>query len=526
MTPEQLFKIYEKAKSTKQSWDTRYDEVFKYTMPSRNGYFSKNGQGYDEKRENLFSSVGEASADEFVNRIQGDVFPIDFNWIKMEAGVLVPEDDKEKYNKSLDGISKVLGELKNKSNFDTAISECLYDLVAGTFVLSLLEGTEESPFNFQPIPIKDFCYEEGKMGEVAYIFRNLEMEVNMIKQQWFEAEDMNLSDYCKEGKGQSIELLETTYKDYDTNKWIYEVFVKEDKSIIVRREMKSCPFIVFRWTKASNEIYGRGTGLKALPDLKTLNKILENSLTAQAYQLPIFLAQEDGLFDIDNVILEAGAIIPVPSTATGNPSLTPLQVGGNFDITTYGIQDMIMRVQKIMLASTLPADNSGQRMTATEVAQRQSDLMTSLGAVYGRLFSELYTPLIKRMVEIAQKFGYLKDEFDIDTINSFKTNVVINTPVALQLKKQETMSAVNSIQLFQTFDPNLSLFQASVDTKELGRRLLLNSGVPSDLVFSKDKIKANLQQGKEDQAQGNQDSLDADANRQKDIDNNKAEANK
>ena len=35
------------------------------------------------------------------------------------------------------------------------------------------------------------------------------------------------------------------------------------------------PFINFRWQKAPSETYGRSPVMKALPDIKTLNKVVE-----------------------------------------------------------------------------------------------------------------------------------------------------------------------------------------------------------------------------------------------------------
>ena len=37
----------------------------------------------------------------------------------------------------------------------------------------------------------------------------------------------------------------------------------------------SPPFINFRWLKAPGEVYGRSPVMKALPDIKTANKVVE-----------------------------------------------------------------------------------------------------------------------------------------------------------------------------------------------------------------------------------------------------------
>jgi len=505
LTIEQILKKYEKAKGIKNSWDIHYDRVFDYTMPSRNDIYTRNTDGsYEERREYLFTSVGEQSADEFVNRLQGDIFPIGFDWISLKAGVNTSKAEIDSLNKRLKAVTDIANKYKNISNFDTAISEFFYDLVAGTSVLMVLEGNKDKPLNFVAVPIKEFCIDEDGKGSVGYLWRSYKLKGRDIKSKWIEAENQEYED------DKEYDLLESVYKYKD--KWIFCVIEQSEKKKIIQRESKESPILCMRWTKASGEVYGRGVGMKALRDLKTLNKVMENSLIAQGFTLPMFLAQQDGMLDVDNIVIEPGAVIPVPSTATGNPSITPLQINTNHDISTYKTEEIAMGIKKTMMASTLPGELKSN-MTATEVMQRQQDLMINLGSTYGRLYSEIYEPLVKRIIEILLRRELIGD-FDLNTVNGLDITVDINTPIALGQKQQQNIAMIRTIEMFMGLDPTGAMLQAIINVPSTAKRLTEQSGFPADLIFSEDMIKANLTKNASNQKQAMDEEKDDDATRE------------
>ena len=56
------------------------------------------------------------------------------------------------------------------------------------------------------------------------------------------------------------------------------------------------PYVVPRYLKASNEIYGRSPGMNSLPDVKVLNKMVEVSMKAAQKQVdPPLLVPDDAM---------------------------------------------------------------------------------------------------------------------------------------------------------------------------------------------------------------------------------------
>ena len=116
-------------------------------------------------------------------------------------------------------------------------------------------------------------------------------------------------------------------------------------------------------------------------------------------------ADDDGVLNPATIRLVPGTIIP---KAVGSAGLTPLATPGRFDISQLVLSDLRQRIRHSLLVDQLgPVSDS--RMTATEVLQRASEMARLLGATYGRLQSELLTPLVQRALSILRRRGEIPD---------------------------------------------------------------------------------------------------------------------
>jgi hypothetical protein len=149
--------------------------------------------------------------------------------------------------------------------------------------------------------------------------------------------------------------------------------------------------------------------MKALPDIKTANKVVELILkNATIAVTGIWLAEDDGVLNPANIQLVPGAIIP---KAVGSKGLTALESPGKFDVSQLVIKDLRERIKHALLGDKLGQINDTEKMTATEVIERSDEMIMILGATYGRLQSELLSPIIDRAINILRKRGEIPDIF-------------------------------------------------------------------------------------------------------------------
>jgi len=172
--------------------------------------------------------------------------------------------------------------------------------------------------------------------------------------------------------------------------------------LLAEGRFSESPFVAFRWLKVSGETYGRSPVQKALPDIRTANKVVELILkNASIAATGMWMAEDDGVLNPATIRLVPGAIIP---KAPGSSGLTPLAAAGNFDVSQLVLDDLRTRIRAALLADRIATpDKPG--MTATEVLERGAQGAKLLGATYGRLQAELLTPLVGRCLSILRRRG-------------------------------------------------------------------------------------------------------------------------
>lgn len=502
---EEILKRHEKANEEHSRFREMYEDVFEYGMPGRYKTVNKNKTSGTKNRDNLFASVFEQACDKFVQSFQSLICPVNVDWIDFEAGHMFTQNGQNasEVNNELSKIANICNIYKGASNFDTAFTEMSYDIIPGTACLCALEGTPDKPLRFSTIPFVDLKMEEGIDGEIDTYYRSIKIKNCLVEQQWQGAKHT-----YEHGKDdEEVELVECTYYDYDIRKWHYAVVSKKGK-FIVERIYKCSPFIDLRWSKCAGETYGRGPGLKVISDVKSLNKIKEYSLRALAFTIPTFTCTLDEGYNPEMFELIPGALNPVPSNATANPTVRQLQVNPMPELANYNMTNLEMNIKQAMFDTTIPNDPQ-KGMTALEISTRVAMLDNTLNNAFGRMLEFLYR-LTRRIIEILQRFGIISNELDVGAFNGFGYKIKINTRLANQQTQQEINQILQSLQYMASLDPQGAYTQKVLKLNELVPYLLEKMGIPNQFIRTSDEIEALNQQEAEAMAMQQQAMMEMD----------------
>ena len=187
------------------------------------------------------------------------------------------------------------------------------------------------------------------------------------------------------GGDAQIHYLQSRWQ-LDEGSWVDDALqaAEPDRPVLLADgRFAESPCVAFRWLKAPGETYGRGPVMKALPDIRTANTVVEMVLkNASIAVTGIWQAEDDGVLNPATVRLVPGTIIP---KAPGSAGLTPLAAPGNFDISQLVLNDLRARIRASMLADRLGPPQDA-KMTATEVLERGAQTARLLGATYGRSY--------------------------------------------------------------------------------------------------------------------------------------------
>lgn len=374
-----LQNLYKRALDLRGPWLNRWDSARRYTMPTA-----------DDDVATLFDGTAADAVDNLAASIYSLLTPPESLWLS-----LVPESP-DSPNASI--ATNALRANLNDSNFYTTIHQCYLDLVVlGTACLFMAENPigAASAFTFTAIPMSDIAILNGA------IFHTTSLSAREVLEKyptW--TPPANLRDTIKRDPETPLKLVQCLIGN-DFTAWL-DVGGDIENNIVSTGTFETNPYLIFRWSLASGELYGRGPVLRALPDIKTANKVVELVLKNATIAVSgIWQADDDGVINLNNINLTPGAIIP---KAVGSSGLTPLASGADFDVSQLILKDLRERIRHALLADRLGI-LSEKEMTATEIMARNADMMRILGATYGRLLHEFIRPLCERGLQILSRRG-------------------------------------------------------------------------------------------------------------------------
>ena len=459
LKPSELKKRYENANRAKDQWRAIYEDAYRYALPMRNlydGYYDGNVPGQD-KMSKVFDSTAIQSTQKFANRLQSGVFPPQREWCRLMPGDEIPEERQIEVQRILDDYGKKMSAVMRQSQFDMSMGEFLLELAIGTAVMLIQPGDEVQPIRYTCIPTFLIAYEEGPFGKVEKVYRRIKRPFGVLDQEF---PDIKIPDSMKSRYGSDeteiVDLIEGTYYDKLTGNYHYQIIDEMGRDELVYRDLKSFPWVIARYMKASGERYGRGPVLTALPDIKSLNKVKELILKSSSLSIAgVYTASDDGVLNPNTVRIVPGAIIPV--ARNGGPqgeSLKPLPRPGDTQLSQMVTGELVASIKAILMDESLPPDTMSAR-SALEIQERMKQLSQNLGASYGRLINETMIPVVKRTLEVMNDVGMIELPLKV---NGLQVKIAPTAPLAMAQNMGKVEETLNFMQLTSQMGPQGQVF--------------------------------------------------------------------
>ncbi len=498
-------KKYEKAKTIRLQFEDLYDEIFEYCLPQRQGF--KNYTPGQRRDDRIFDETATVGVQEFASRLQSGLVPNFARWADFVAGSEVPEEESESINNELDKVTEYVFEIIQTSNFAQEIHECFIDLALGTAVLLVEEGDAVNPIRFHSIPLPHVVLDTGPDGRIDHVYREREIkseDMMIAYPNGVFSETMTKNMQTGEKKCKILEVSCRIYDDPNEEHYAFMVIDVENKHLILREDFRgvgSNPFIAFRWSKASGEIYGRGPAVNALSAIKTCNLTIEMVLeNAQMAISGIYQMDDDGVINTDTINLVPGTVIP---KAPGSQGLQPIRAAGSFDVANLVLNDMRNNIKRALYNDML-GDPNKTPASATEIAERMADLSRKIGSAFGRLQAEMVQPVLQRIIFLLRKQGRI----EIPTVNGREVKIKSVSPLAQAQSNQDIVSFDRFLELIQgRFGPEVT--NLLVSSEEAAVYLAKKFGVPDNLIRDVGERKQIVEMAQQMQQQGLQENVQA-----------------
>ncbi|PCH98496.1 MAG: hypothetical protein COB84_01915 [Rhodobacteraceae bacterium] len=476
----QLLKRFKAAQTEYELFRSIHQEAYDFTAPQRETFrFRSPGQ---EKNRHVYDSTATEGTVTHVGRIKSATMPSWKEWFKFTAGSIVPEDQIAAVNKDLEAGTKTFFNALNHSNFDTEIDPSLTDWTVGTGAIIMDSGelSGRDLFRFTNVPLAELYPEKAVKGRVRSGWRKQKLPVGHIKQLWPKAKLTDkLVKMIAKNPETEIDVL-NGYLFNTKDKLYYNVVIREsEKHILFEQSFNTQRLIIFRADVIPGETFGRGPSIRLLPDIRSLNKIVEFDLRALALNVGgIFTGVNDGIFNPNTVRLAPQTIIPVASNSTTNPTLASVFSGGNAADVEVRVKDLRERIDKAYFANPM-GDISDSVRTLGEQMARLQDMLKQRGASLGRLRSELIDRIAETGVDILQELG----KFPKIKVDGEQVTLKHTSPLA----QAEDLDDFEAIQTWASANIAIvgpEVFMGTAKVEDFPKVTARQLGIPADLIRS------------------------------------------
>ena len=494
-----LLSRFDKLKSQRQNWESHWQDVADYMQPRKADVTKQRSRG-DKRMELIFDSSPIQAVELLAASLHGMLTNPSTPWftLRFKDEDVDGEDEAKLW---LQSATDAMYTAFNRSNFQQEIFELYHDLITFGTAAMFIEEDNDDLIKFSTRHINEVFIAENDKGRIDTIYRKFNISARAAVQKFGNKVSSDITATVKKDPYSEIDIIHAVYPRDDFNP------TKKDKSnmpfesvyieVKTGNELsvsgfKEFPFVVPRYLKASNEIYGRSPAMTALPDVKMLNEMSKTTIKAAQKQVdPPLLVPDDGF------------LLPVRTVPGGlnfyrsgtRDRIEPLNIGANNPLGLNMEEQRRDSIRSVFYVNQLMMQD-GPQMTATEVIQRNEEKMRLLGPVLGRLQSELLKPLIDRVFSILLRNNMLPQAPEFLSGRDIEIEYV--SPLAKAQKSSELQSIMRAIEILGSLANVAPVFDY-VNFDNLVKHLADIVGVPQKILKSQSQVNAERQQAQQQQ---------------------------
>jgi hypothetical protein len=496
-----LLSRFDRLQGQRENWETHWQEVADYMQPRKADVTKRRARG-DKRMEQIFDSSPIQAVELLAASLHGMLTNPSTPWftLRFKDEEIENEDEAKLW---LEASTDAMYTAFNRSNFQQEIFELYHDLITFGTAAMFIEEDDDDIIKFSTRHINEVFIAENDKGRIDTIYRKFKISARAAIQKFGEAVSADVQTKAKKDPYEEVEILHAVYprSDFNPNKkdkanMPFESVYMEYKNgnELSVGGFREFPFVVPRYLKASNEIYGRSPAMTALPDVKMLNEMCKTTIKAAQKQVdPPLLVPDDGF------------LLPVRTVPGGlnfyrsgtRDRIEPLNIGANNPLGLNMEQQRRDSIRAVFYVNQLMMQD-GPQMTATEVIQRNEEKMRLLGPVLGRLQSELLKPLIDRVFAVLLRNNMLPQAPDF--LSGRDVEIEYVSPLAKAQKSTELQSIMRAVEILGSLANVAPVFDY-VNFDNLVKHLADIVGVPQKILKTQSQVNAERQQAAQQQEQ-------------------------
>jgi len=434
MTPKEIKQQFEQIENERSAVELDWREAEKYCYPqAANSESPKTDPINKQDRWELVDSTGIEDTLKLSKALVSFIVPPNLPWVGFDIqsggkSVFTSEDDDPSDERKawITDVSKRVQWEFDQSNFgrETSLafrSTVVYGICGLLFQEYFDMARERKQFHFTSLSPWEIYPIENEWGIIDSNFRKYKMSAENILKKWPKAEyDDKFKEAAKKNPFEYHDIIHVVKPNNNSDgKRFSSESILHGKEYHLESEQSAFytnPYIIARYERLRNKVYGNSPAIDALPFLRTLN----NSVRLQ-------MASYDSLVN-GKWVHEEGSIIDGELDFSSSVSHAMTDVNAIKNLAEHtGIQVSEMLISKKreeidrmlgMEDIEMPAPQASPA-TAFEHAKRIEQQLRQHAPLYGAIRTEFLSPLVERALDILRrrKDGSEIKEFPADLSN-------------------------------------------------------------------------------------------------------------
>jgi hypothetical protein len=507
---EKMFRSQERT-NAEATWQL----LSEFVLPNQHGLFHGTESKGAKRTRRLYDSTAIQANHDLAATVHSTLTNPATKWAKFRFNSEALNDDPDAVA-WLEGANNKFHDALNASNFDNEISRA-YKMFPSFGSMVLMHEEKDinadgqfSGFNFKAWHLAEVAWAENMFGRVDVINRKFKMTARQANQRWPGKLPDEMQIMLEKDPEKEFEFYHAIFprKDKDIklndvgrarpkNRPVASIYVsKLGLKVMEEGGYYELPVHVVRWETMPGEVYGRGPGHVALPDVRTLNRAKELGLHAinKSINPPIIAEQRSVLSALD---LRPGHV----SVVKDINGIRELVTQARFDVTQFAVEDLRTAIRGSFFLDKLflPDRRETGEMTAFEIATRTQQLQQVIGPTLGRLNTELLDPIVKRGFNIMLRGGAFGElpasiqesggDIEVEYVNTLARSSKIEDVTAITQWIQE-------LGLLAQIKPEVV---DNINADEIARLVARRRGVPEAAVQDSKTVDATRQQRQQQQ---------------------------
>lgn len=480
-------------------WETAY----KYIAPERALIYTNKRRTPSEIQDEVFDSTAIDAAERLTNLIISGLVPPWQKWFRVAPGVNVTElDEREQLRPALQQIENLMFSMLARSNFYQEMQPTILDrIVGGTNGIAMFPDAENQMLRFKCIPLGELAISEDDTGKIVTIARKYKLNARQLKDSYGNKVPKEIRESSKQSTERQDQDIIAINDQTATGLWRYMVVHKQSGAVLEDETRVYPYFFVSRWAKIPGSVYGRGPGLRALSDVRALNKVKELQLKNAAKAVAgIYTVVDDGVVNPYTLTFEPGTFMPVGSNDRTNPTIAELPTSGDFNVSMFTMEDLRASILNVFMADNYgPTDTTP--MTATEVQARTRIIAQDMGATISRMQYEMLLPIVRAVYGFMAEMEMVPQDLDVEGGAMDLEFVSQLAQAQWAIDEQNLLEYTQTAVTFGEVDPKAGLI---IDVHKALSKIAEIKHIPPEVLRSQQEIQDVINQASQAQAAAEQ----------------------